>query len=88
MCKNLQFFNASIAKTCIFQLFEALKISVLPNDIRTSAQPTKITFGATVTTALAAGDTINGRFTHVSTDASFKGWGYANKLDGNSPHIF
>ena len=34
------------------------KISVLPNDIRTGAQPTKITFGATVTTALAAGDTI------------------------------
>jgi hypothetical protein len=40
------------------------KISVLPNDIRThtqnlpGGQPTKITFGATVTTALAAGDNI------------------------------
>ena len=32
--------------------------SFLANDIRTSAQPTKITFGATVATALAAGDTI------------------------------
>ena len=32
--------------------------SFLANDIRTNAQPTKITFGATVTTALAAGDTI------------------------------
>ena len=32
--------------------------SFLVNDIRTRAHPTKITFGATVTTALAAGDTI------------------------------
>ena len=44
--------------------------------------------GTDVDIPMAAGDTINGHFTHVKTDANFKGWGYANKLDGSSPHIY
>jgi hypothetical protein len=44
--------------------------------------------GTQVSIPMAAGDTINGHFTHISTDSNFKGWGYANKLDGDSPHIY